>query len=378
MSRIERWKIILVAILAAGGALRLTAALRCGIAPDYSDMAIYNGLALSGGIPLSPPPGYPLFLRAIYAVAGSEDYTAVFVVQALIGTLTVWLIFLTARRVAGTATALVASGIAAVYPGFIMYTLTTMTETLALMLTMLMLLAVAAPGKGALRSALPAALLFAGCVVRPAFLYFWPGMLAAVRGKRTFLIVTAAVIVPLLAAGLITGRGTNRGALAFYKSYNARSDGKAWFDLKETELGTRDLPSSVYLRESMRFIAENRWKTLDIIYVKASNVFSRGYDTFILRPLTGGSRSLHQIMQYAYLPVMILGFIGMIRFSDRRSRRIMLPALSYLLFFIILAIFKMRYRLLAEPAFIIFTAVTIGHICGFQELGDSSEEPSAV
>jgi hypothetical protein len=84
------------------------------------------------------------------------------------------------------------------------------------------------------------------------------------------------------------------------------------------------------------------------------------------------------ILQYAYLPVMILGFTGMIRFSDRRSRRIMLPALSYLLFFIVLAIFKMRYRLLAEPAFIIFTAVTIGHICGFQEFRDSSEGPSAA
>ena len=372
----KSWKIALLVILLAAGALRLSAALDCDTAPDYSDMAIYNRLALEKGIAVSPPPGYPLFLRSIYSIAGAKNYTAVFVIQALLSTLTVWLIFLVARRISGTATALVAAGISAVYPNFIMYILTTLTETLALLIMMLMLWAIVSVRPDEKRSLLSAAILFAGCVVRPAFLYFWPGVLAALKKRKVFLAATAAVIVLLVIFGLVTGRGTNRGALAFYKSYNPMADGRTYFDLTETEIGRRDLPSSVYLRESAEFIAGNKWKTIDIIYVKGSKVFSRGWDSFLMNELTGGNRFLNNLLIYAYLPVMILGFIGIIRFRDGRNRQLALPVLSYLLFFVLLAIFKIRYRLLAEPVLIIFAAITIGHICRFREYQDTSGELS--
>jgi 4-amino-4-deoxy-L-arabinose transferase-like glycosyltransferase len=373
----DGWKTALLIILVAAAGLRIVSAIGCDAGPDYSDMAIYNRLALEKGIAVSPPPGYPLFLRTIYSIAGRENYKAVYIIQALISALTVWLIFLTARRVSGTTTALVAAGISALYPNFIMYNLTTMTETLALMITMLMFHATVSDQPGKKRSILSAAALFAGCIVRPAFLYFWPGMLAVQKQKRVFLIATATVVIPLAIIGMATGKASNRGALAFYKSYNPKADGKTYFDLTETEIGTRDLPSSVYLRETARFILDNKWKTIDIIYVKASKVFSRGWDNFVLRDQTEGQRFLRQLLQYAYLPVMILGFIGMIRFNDKRNRQLALPALSYLVFFILLAIFKVRYRLLIEPVLIIFTSITIGHLCRFQEYRDSSDGHSA-
>ena len=373
----ERRKTILLIILVVAAGLRLATAIDCDTVPDYSDMAIYNRLALDRGIAISPPPGYPLFLRTIYSIAGRENYKAVFVVQALISALTVWLIFLVARRISGTATALVAAGISALYPNFIMYNLTTMTETLALMITMLMLLATVSDRPGEKRSVLSAAILFAGCVVRPAFLYFWPGMLSVQKKKRAFLVASAAVIVPLAIIGLATGKNSNRGALAFYKSYNPKADGRTYFDMEDTGIGTRDLPSSIYFREAAKFIRENKWKTVDIIYVKTAKVFSRGWDNFVLRDQTEGQRFLRNLLLYAYMPVMILGFIGMIRFSDERNRQLALPALSYLLFFILLAIFKVRYRLLIEPVLIIFTSITIGHLCRFQEYRDSSGGLSA-
>lgn len=375
---LQRWKIALLVILSVAALIRLAAAVDCDAVPHYSDMAIYNGLALEKGIALSPPPGYPLFLRAIYTIAGEENYRAVYIVQALLSALTVWLIFLTARHVSGTATALVAAGISALYPNFIMYNLTTMTETPALLITMLMLLVIVSARPEKKRSLLSAAILFAGCVVRPAFLYFWPGVLTVMKRKRVFLIVTAAVVVPVATIGLVTGKGTNRGALAFYKTYNPKADGLTYFDLSETEIGRRDLPSSVYLRESADFILKNKWKTVDIIYVKASKVFARGWDNFVLRDQTEGHSFLRHLLLYAYLPVMTAGFIGMIRFRDERNRQLALPALSYLLFFILLAIFKIRYRLMIEPVLIIFTAITIGHLCRFQEFRNSSGGPSAT
>ncbi len=361
------WKTALILILLAAAALRLTAALRCDTAPDYSDMAVYNRLALGEGIPLSPPPGYPLMLRLIYAFAGRDNYRAVFAVQALMGTLTVWLVFAVARRVSGTATALLAASISAVYSNFIMYMMTTLTETLALLVMMSMLLIVVSGLPEKKRSLLAAPALFTGCVVRPAFLYFWPGVLASLRKRMVFLAVTAAVTVPLITAALVTGKGTNRGALAFYKTYNPMADGESWFRLRDTEMERRDLPSIVYLREAAEFIAGNKWKTVDIVYTKTSVVFSSGWDSFVMRDLTGNSRFLNNLLAYIYLPFMLLGFFGMIRFWDGRNRLIALPVLSYLLFFILLAIFKIRYRLPAEPVLIIFSAITIGHICRFPE-----------
>jgi len=178
--------------------------------------------------------------------------------------------------------------------------------------------------------------------------------------------------------GTVTGKGTNRGALAFYKTYNPKANGWNWFDIKSTEVGRRDLPSRVYLRESVEFIIGNKWKTLDIIYAKASKIFARGWDSFVMKPLTGGSGFLSNLLPYAYLPVMILGFIGMIRFGNDRNRLIMLPTLSYLVFFVLLSIFKIRYRLLAEPALIIFASITIGRICGLREYEDTSTGSSIL
>jgi 4-amino-4-deoxy-L-arabinose transferase-like glycosyltransferase len=359
--------ILLAVILVAAGALRIVAAARCDTVPDYSDMATYNRLALAGGIPLSPPPGYPLLLRGIYFLFGPADYTAVFVVQALMSTATVLLIFLTGRAVRGPVTGLIAAGTAAVYPNFILYNLTTLTEPTALLLTMAMLRAAVPDREGRTRPLLATAALFAGAAVRPAFLYFWPGMLAVVKRRTALLAVTVAVLGPVIAYGVMTGTGTNRWALAFYKSYNEEANGVDFYTLDETDLGSRDLPSGVYVREAARWIVSHPWRTVDILYNKASVVFARGWDSFVLRPMTGDNRHLVNALEYAYLPVMLLGFIGIVRFRDERSRALALPTLSYLLFFVLLAIFKVRYRLLAEPALIIFAAVSVGHLLRIRE-----------
>lgn len=359
--------ILLAVILVAAGALRIVAAARCGVIPDYSDMATYNRLALAGGIPLSPPPGYPLLLRGIYFLFGTADYTAVFVVQALMSTATVLLIFLTGRAVRGPVTGLIAAGTAAVYPNFILYNLTTLTEPTALLLTMVMLRAAVPDREGRQRPLLAAVALFAGVAVRPAFLYVWPGLLAVVKRRTALLVATAAVLGPVIVYGVMTGAGTNRWALAFYKSYNEEATGVEFYTLDQTDLGSRDLPSGLYLREAAGWIASHPGRTVDILYNKASVVFARGWDSFVLRPLTWNNRHVVNALEYGYLPVMLLGFIGFVRFRDERLRALAFPTLSYLLFFVLLAIFKVRYRLLAEPALMISAAVTVGHLLRIRE-----------
>ncbi len=365
--RIETWKIVLVAILVIGGVLRITAAVTSEAVPEESDMATYNELALSRGIPASPPPGYPLFLRAIYGIFGRENYRAAYIAQALISIVTLYLFFLVALKVSGRITALIAVGIAALYPNFIFYNMTILTETLALLFVMLILLALLRQRSDDIGAILTAAALFAGCVIRPVFIFFWPGLLAAVRNKRTFLIATAAVILPVVVFGLLTGVRPNRGGLILYKSYNPKATGVQPYEISETELKSRELPTAVYLREALEFIAHNKWRTVDIIYNKGSMMFARGWDSFVMKDMTGGNKHLANLLTYSWLPVMVLGFIGLIRFRDDRNRLIVLPAASYIIFFILLSIFKTRYRLLVEPVFIIFASITIGHICGLKE-----------
>ncbi|MCK4537928.1 MAG: glycosyltransferase family 39 protein [Candidatus Krumholzibacteria bacterium] len=374
----KRSLIILISIIAVAAAIRLVVAIRCDVAPDYSDMAIYNELALSDHIVISPPPGYPLFLKAIYSIFGTKNYRAVFIVQALISTFTVFAAFLIGRKVCGERTGLIAAGIFAIYPNFIVYTLTTLTETLALLVTMLILGILVWNIDDRRKAVLAALTIFAGCFIRPAFLYFWPGTFLSVSRKKIFLITTGAVIAPAIIFMAISGNVPNRGALAFYKTYNPRATGLSNYDFSETELESRDLPISTYMRESFRFIAGNKWRTMDILHKKCSLLFSRGFDTFVMRNLVDNDPDVSNILYYGYLPVLILGVAGMLRRYNRKNRGVMWPALSYLVFFILLAMFKIRYRLLAEPSLIIFTSILLGGSCGKERQEDRSMESSTI
>ena len=124
--------VVLLCIFAVALGIRVHFALCSTAKPDYSDMAWYNEVALQGGFPKELPPAYPLFLRAIYALFGKGSYRAVFVVQGLIGAFTAVMIGWIGARVGNVGVGATAGGIAALYPNFIVYSLTTLTETFGL------------------------------------------------------------------------------------------------------------------------------------------------------------------------------------------------------------------------------------------------------
>ncbi|NOY06345.1 MAG: glycosyltransferase family 39 protein, partial [Chlorobi bacterium] len=80
---------------------------------------------------------YPIFLAGVYKLFG-RNFAAVGVVQALLSTFTVYLIYLLGRMVFGKAqVGLVGAAMAAVYLPFIRYTNSLLTETLFLLLSVL-------------------------------------------------------------------------------------------------------------------------------------------------------------------------------------------------------------------------------------------------
>lgn len=90
------------------------------------------------------PPGFPMFLAAVYTVTeplGIERWTAARVAQAVVGTGAVALLGLVAFQLFGRRTGLIALGLAAVFPPFVVLGGTLLTETL---FVALMLAAIAA------------------------------------------------------------------------------------------------------------------------------------------------------------------------------------------------------------------------------------------
>jgi len=350
---------VLLLIVLLSLLLRLILAFVCRAAPDFSDMETYNRLALQGGISVVPPPGYPLFLRMIYGVFGPRNYLAVFIIQGILSAITVGLIFLVAEKAANFRTAVIAALCSAVYPNFLVYNLTVMSETLGLFLTMLVFWVLLSGVREDVKASGSALLLVASCAVRPVMIYFWPGMLAGLRKKRIFIMTTAIILAPWAIYSVSAGKVTNRPGRAFYKTYNPKSNGKQYVKFSETELSREDLPNRVYFRKAFDFMIHNKWKTLDIIYNKAGMVFSRGWDQHFMERIVGAGNKKVFLMIYSFIPFMLLGMAGMIMYIGEKNRILAYLLISYLISFIFLAIFKVRYRLLVEPVFIIYSAIFI-------------------
>ncbi len=355
---------ILFTILTVAALLRIVLAITSNSVPDYSDMATYNEAAMSEGIPSFPPPGYPLFLRAVYSVFGAYNYRAVFVIQGLLSLLTVYLIYMITARVSNRTAALAAAGIAAVYPNLLAYNLTTLTETLSVFLVILILFLITSGSRESWSSALAAAALAVSYFVKPSILFFTPGIILGVKKRITFLVTLAAILGPVFVYGMLSGTGEGRGPVLLYKAYNPRAAETPIFSMDETELGDEGPSGEEYLEETIDFISGNKWKTLDIIYYKSSLLISRGWDSFVLKDISRRDRHLTNILIYGYIPVMLLGFAGLIRFIDRENRVVAWMMISYLVIHILITIFKLRYRLLIEPMMIIYSGITISRMIG--------------
>jgi len=175
---------LLIAVLALGLALRVQAALT---PPEDvgNDAAAYMAVAKGlyedghyGGPNQSSPndwsPGAPLLYAAIYFVTGGVHLKAALLVVALLGTGTILLTYLLARRLAGPVAGLAGALLAATYPAFIENTGRLLAEPVALFWLPAAMLAFfwASDGGRIWRWLAPGALLGLTTLTRPEYLPF--------------------------------------------------------------------------------------------------------------------------------------------------------------------------------------------------------------
>lgn len=133
----RRVKSALPVILGVALGLRLAFVLWYPQAPIVGDALFYDQeavhLALGQDATFSKGPVYPLFLAAIYRLVGHHP-PAARVVQALMSSVAVLLIYALGKTVFGRSVAVIASVLAAVYPPFISYSGCLLTETLSVFL----------------------------------------------------------------------------------------------------------------------------------------------------------------------------------------------------------------------------------------------------
>ncbi len=157
----ERERRLLLAILGLAFVLRLAWSLYAGRDPSgLNDPFTYlvAGHAIAAGdgyrffVDGSPtayfPIGYPAFVAAVAWLAEHTPLDdvprAVGVVQAVIGTASVWLVHRIASRIYGVRTGLAAAAIVALFPGLLMYSANLLSETLFVFALLLALAVVTA------------------------------------------------------------------------------------------------------------------------------------------------------------------------------------------------------------------------------------------
>jgi len=150
-----------------------------------------SGYLLQGGPAAVRGPGYPYLLAGVYAVSGNS-ITAARVLNAVLGALSVLLVYLIAKRVWGRRTGLVAAALAAAFPPLVLLSRDLVSESLFIPLELAAVL----------------------CVLnfrRSGGAWKWAMAAGALCGLATLTRNTGFVLMIPIAFGLLSGRRRSLG-----------------------------------------------------------------------------------------------------------------------------------------------------------------------
>ncbi|MEI6514801.1 MAG: glycosyltransferase family 39 protein [bacterium] len=337
-------------------------------------------------------PGLPFALAGIYALFGANNFVAAHLLLCLIGALLPIAVYLLAREVTGTAIALVAAGLTAIYPNLAYYAIHFSSEPLftLLLVTALWLFLKAIKRQA---SSLPvlthyglSGLLFGlAALTRPQGFYlalvlalagFWLGRRewkSALRGQILFLLMLVLPILPWAARnynvhGQLVLFATNGGS-TFWGSNNAivlndpihRGGWVTTNLMPEEKAKVMESPNEAvrdqlewaygkaFLASHIRDIPRLSWYKLKTFWTPFCGTPNRKFNLIV-----GLSYGL-------LIPFMVAGYWLMIRFRGMFSMEIILLSLPIIITILItLAFYGLtRFRSTIEPILLIFAAEAV-------------------
>ncbi len=352
-----RLTVIAAAALAASALYRIYLALTADrislltILPLHGEMGRYNGMAADRYIDASTGPLYPLFLIFVRLFTADGGLRAVFVVQGCAIVLCAAAAGIIATRLSNRTAGMAALLLVSAYPAFIIYGLVTLPVVFSVTVVFLLMLVLSADSgdgrwdaPGSVMSGILGATAF---MLHPVMIFLLPGILTAVRKRMLTASIFLLLVVP----------------------WGARNCVIAGRPVPVYELSAFEMSTGPLTRQG------GGWKIVDGFYNNISFLMKKGLERSHMPVIFGGRADNNQILRYAFVAVALLGLAGMIRYYGREHRRTMLPVATYALLTFLLARYSVRYRVIFEPALLIYAAILIGESLGRRSLGPPRPEP---
>jgi len=335
----------------------------------------------SPGATARRPPLYPVLLSLFYRVLG-QNYLAVLIVQAILGTLACYLVYALAMAAFGRRpAALVALGLAVVYPPFIRYCAGLLTETIFLLLTLAaFLLAHAVVKRGRISASVLAGVVGGlATLCRPTAMFFLPLqailLLWACRGPSgarrwvshmlAYAVAFSLVLSPWLIRNYVVFDTfipgfTSAGYNLFMGTYPATRglanlEPEFWpEELREDLEGKGEIETDAVFRRA----AFKNVRDYPVEYVKlVSMKLVRGW--FVIK--TGHRWTPTPLSVAVHGPLLLFALAGMCLEWKRRRFAVFLIAVGAVAFtgFHALVVSNLRYNLPAVPFAIILASVAL-------------------
>ncbi|MBN1163281.1 MAG: glycosyltransferase family 39 protein [Candidatus Krumholzibacteriota bacterium] len=321
-------------------------------------------------------PLYPLFIRLCYRIFNHYALPVVLLIQSIVGSLAVFLIFSLVRRAGDRKGAVYAAVITAVYPAYIKYSLSVQSFSFVVLLVLLLMMALQERPGSQGRDIYPGLVAGGGILLSLDFIYFIPGLVLLSKRRLTFLLTLVVVLSPLTISNSIRTR-------RFAPVYNPQAY------------------SAVFSLEKYRW-SRDGWEVLDQLYRNASALLVKSWEDgrvakmdkdhnrFELKPVSGDNRHagnpaasspVHRNGEYAaaysYLILMVTGIIALTKYYEKAHRRFVIPVV--LLFFGVLFLSgtNLVHRAMLEPLLVFYTSILLSRLFSLTALNKCRELISA-
>jgi len=329
-------------------------------------------------------PGYEYFLAAIFYVFG-HNYPAVWIIQALLLTLSAYMIFLVSKEVLGSnwsfSIGIIAAALVGFSPDLITLQGMLMAETLGIFLIILTVYLFFKYINNESRPVLGIVLLAIGlaltALVRtPAIFLILPiaGYLIFCRQWRSLiilLILFVLLFMPWAVRNYMIFNAFIPTNLAYGLDLSAGNHPGASGELEPHDIGGQLIgqygyvkANSLLLREAVGFISSHPFEFLKITFYRISIYFSFARPTGFWFHLYGLSRGVTLMTSTLYSVILfIFGFWGIWKIKDLKEQKINAKLLLYMLAMMPLAIIgivvETRYRSSVYPFFAVFAGYGI-------------------